>query len=202
MALLNVNPTRAELRTLTERLQIAARGHKLLKEKQDSLIRRFMEFTDQTRVQRRLVEEKMNRIFKSYRLASLASDDALLQLSLNSADKKMEVHTKLSDVLGIRVPQYELEKKPEGERFSSIFLTPEVWENLDETENQLGQEIIRLSEMEKTCSLIGQEIVATRRRVNALEFRTIPDLEETIAYIKMKIDDADRSQISKLIKIK
>ena len=201
MALLNVNPTRAELRTLTDRLAIAARGHKLLKDKQDSMIRRFIDLVDKTRVQRRLVEEKMQRIFYSYRLAGLSSDDDLLQLNLNASEYKMEVQPKLSEQLGVRIPKFFLDETSPRESLSGIFLTPEVWEDMDQLRDQLNVELIRLAEMEKAAILIGQEIVATRRRVNALEFRTIPDLEETISYIRMKIEDSERNRIATLIKV-
>ncbi|MGX6978363.1 V-type ATP synthase subunit D [Vagococcus elongatus] len=206
MARLNVNPTRVELRNLTDRLQIATRGHTLLKEKQDSLVRNFREMTEEAVIQRRIVEERLGTLFKNYQHASIESDDRFLQHSLNASQFQMDVSTSLHHVLGVRVPSYRLAELPDknsvpvgGE--TSSYYTPIVIKELEVDQEELSENLVKLAELEKKCFLIGEEIIATRRRVNSLEYKTIPDLTETIAYIKMKIEDAERSQIAKLIKL-
>lgn len=206
MARLNVNPTRVELRNLTGRLQIATRGHTLLKEKQDSLVRNFREMTEEAVIQRRIVEERLGTLFKNYQHASIESDDRFLQHSLNASQFQMDVDTSLQHVLGVRVPSYHLNEAPDkhsvpagGE--TSSYYTPIVIKELDVDQEELSENLVKLAELEKKCFLIGEEIIATRRRVNSLEYKTIPDLTETIAYIKMKIEDAERSQTAKLIKL-
>jgi len=205
MARLNVNPTRAELRELTQRLHIATRGHTLLKEKQDSLVQSFRKMTEDANVQRRIVDEQLGALFKNYQYASIETDDQILQYSLNTAQTKIDVETTLHHVLGIRVPSYRLMASSVNQqdiaKNSSSYYTPIVIKELDINQAELARDLIKLAELEKKCFLIGEEIIATRRRVNSLEYRTIPDLTETIAYIKMKIEDAERSQIAKLLKL-
>lgn len=202
MALLNVNPTRVELKNLSDRLQIASRGHTLLKEKQDSLIRKFMSLTEQAKTQRRVVEEQMGKLFTSYQEASLISDDQLLQRSLNTSEERMDVNLKLETILGIKVPKMSLQEKSKQPANQSFFLAPRELDAINDFQKSASQAVIELAEIEKQCFLMGEEIIATRRRVNSLEFKTIPDLEDTIHYIKMKIEDTERSQIAKLIKLK
>ncbi|MBP1040061.1 V-type ATP synthase subunit D [Vagococcus sp. BWB3-3] len=202
MAILNVNPTRMEQKRLSERLQVATRGHTLLKEKQDSLIRKFMSLIDQAKNKRRGVEDRMGKLFVSYQEASIISDDQVLQQSLNATEQRMEVAIKLTSILGIKVPKMSLVEKAATEEAQSYFLTPGELDIIQEMSKEVSQEVIELAAIEKQCFLLGEEIIATRRRVNSLEFKTIPDLEETIHYIKMKIEDTERSQIAKMIKLK
>ena len=204
MARLHVTPTRVEMRRLAGRLQIARRGHALLKEKQDSLIQQFISLTDHASTQRRLVEERLSRMYSSYQKASLVSDDDLLQKNLNAAEKTIKIKTRLDSILGIKVPDFEIVEAPESEKkktFITSFLPKEL-DNLVTLQEQFVQLLVELAEIEKRCFLLGQEVITTRRRVNALEFKTIPDLEDTISYIRMKIEDTERGQIAKLIQLK
>lgn len=207
MAILNVNPTRVELKNLSERLKIAARGHALLKEKQDSLIRKFMGMIEDAQTQRRVVDEVMGKMFHHYQQASLLSDDEVLQILLNAHQERLEVEKRLHHVMGVKVPHLELKrgaatKEVTSEGMESYFLAPAPLDEVRRLQPDIVEELIKLANIEKQCFLLGEEIIATRRRVNSLEFRTIPDLEETIAFIKMKIDDQERSQVAKLIQLK
>lgn len=207
MAILNVNPTRVELKNLSERLKIASRGHALLKEKQDSLIRKFMGMIEDAQTQRRVVDEVMGKMFHSYQQASLTADDEVLQILLNAKQDRLEVDRRLHHVMGVKVPHLELKKETSSENepadtIESFFLAPEALDEVQRLQPNIVEELIKLANIEKQCFLLGEEIIATRRRVNSLEFRTIPDLEETIAFIKMKIDDQERSQVAKLIQLK
>lgn len=207
MAVLNVNPTRVELRNLSERLKIASRGHALLKEKQDSLIRKFMGMIEDAQTQRRIVDDVMGKMFQSYQQASLTTDDEVLQILLNANQNRVEVEKRLHHVMGVKVPHLELKKEiadedDAKETVESYCLTPTSLDEARRLQPTILEELMKLANIEKQCFLLGEEIIATRRRVNSLEFRTIPDLEETIAFIKMKIDDQERSQVAKLIQLK
>lgn len=203
MARLNVNPTRAELRILTDRLKMASRGYTLLKEKQDAQIREFSKLIEAAKVQRRVVEDYMSKIFDSYQTASLIVDDLSLQQGLNASDNQFTVKTELEHVLGVKIPSYRVDKADDTVELSlSYYVAPKQMKTMQTFYPTLQKELAKLAEQEKICFMIGQEIISIRRRVNALEFKTIPDLEETISYIKMKIDDSERNQIAKLINLK
>lgn len=203
MARLNVNPTRAELRVLSDRLKMASRGYTLLKEKQDAQIREFSRLIEAAKVQRRVVEEYMSKIFDAYQTASLIVDDLSLQQGLNASDNQFNVEKELEHVLGVKIPSYRVEETSDQKELTiSYYVAPKQMKTMQTFYPTLQKELTTLAECEKICFMIGQEIISIRRRVNALEFKTIPDLEETIDYIKMKIEDTERNQIAKLINIK
>ena len=202
MAILNVNPTRAEMRVLMEKLQIASRGHTLLKEKQDSMIRRFMQMLEETRAQRHKVKIQLDTLFHMYQTSSIVTDDEVLQKTLHASATQLDVEVRLNEILGVSVPKYVYMEKGENSYISSVFLTPNSWDEIESIGNKISKDLVELAELEKRCFLFGQEIITTRRRVNALEFKTIPDLEETINSIKLKIEDSERNQIAKMLKLK
>lgn len=201
MARLKVNPTRMEMRNLQHRLRIASRGHRLLKEKQDSMIREFMGMSEDAEVLRRQVEEQFVRVHGAYRKASILGDDALIQNSLMNMDRNVELDLYRDQILGLKVPRYELNFEYHENEDRSLLA---IHRDIDLIQGEyvtLLPRLVELAQVEKKCHMLASEIKATRRRVNALEYKTIPDMEETIEYIKMKIDENERSQKARVMKV-
>lgn len=201
MAVLKVNPTRMELRNLERRKVIAVRGHRLLKEKQDSLIRTFMRLSEEARTLRNQVEHHFDQIQSAYLMASLRSDEDQIQRSLMRRRSKLSVKIGLDSILSVSVPRYQLEPFTQRKDDTSLFVIGKEMDQNQTLYQELVPELIELAQIEKRCLVLAHEISSTRRRVNALEHRTIPDLEETIRMIEMKIEEQERSQRARLTKI-
>lgn len=198
---LNVNPTRMVLNDLQKRLAIATQGHKLLKEKQDSLIRQFMEYYDDAQNMRRQIETDFDLMNTDYQLASLEMDDAMILDNLQESDSSLVVEKREVNVFGLAVPKYEVVSESYPTQSSSMFRSHYRIDEMKKSHPQVRQRLIELAELEKTCFVMANEIKTTRRRVNALEHRTIPQIEETITYIRLRIDDQVRSQQARVMKV-
>ncbi|NLT58137.1 MAG: V-type ATP synthase subunit D [Clostridiales bacterium] len=204
MARLNVNPTRMELTRLKKRLRTAQRGHKLLKDKRDELMKQFLEMVRQNRALRRAVEEKLMRAHGSFVLAAAAMSEESLAESLMCPRQTVSVEVSTRNVMSVNVPKFDFQMSgdrsdiyPYGFGFTSGELDAAVFE--------LGSvltELLELAQMEKAAELMSDEIEKTRRRVNALEYATIPNLQETIRYITMKLEENERGNITRLMKVK
>lgn len=201
MARLKVNPTRQEMRNLQHRLHIAKRGHRLLKEKQDSMIRVFMEYSEEARVLRRQVEDQFVRVHGAYQRASLMGEDSLIQKSLMSVDTDVDLRVKRDHVLGLRVPTYDVKFEYSRNEDQSLLAVHRDIDIIQDEYITLLPRLVELAQIEKKCMMLASEIKETRRRVNALEHRTIPDIEETLAFISMKIDEHERSQKARVMKV-
>lgn len=207
MARLKVNPTRMVLAQLKARLSTSKRGHKLLKDKQDELMRRFIALAKENRKIRQEVEKKLEQSSQAFSMASAVMNPKLLESALSSSKQELEVEVETTNVMSVRIPDFtfqrlarggdEANKYPYGFAKTSAQLDVAL-DFLDEVMDLL----LELTKIEKGTQLMAQEIESTRRRVNALEYRTIPDLEETINYIQMKLDEEDRATISRLLKVK
>jgi len=203
---LNVNPNRMELSKLKKRLVTAARGHKLLKDKQDELMRRFIDLVRHNNALRKAVEEELIAAYKNFLLASAMQPREFLEEALMYPTEKISVEVTTQNIMSVMVPKMEFIREQTGGD-SSIF--PYGFSNTsDEVDRALQKlydilpKLLELGEIEKTCNLMTDEIEKTRRRVNALEYMTIPTLEETIKYIKMKLDENERGNLVRLMKVK
>lgn len=204
MAKLNVNPTRMELTKLKTRLQTAVRGHKLLKDKQDELMRRFIELIRQNQKLRKSVEEQLEAALKDFLLARAMMSDQTLEEALMFPTERIDVDITTRNLMSVNVPEMEFIRKEGG---GTIFPYGynDTSADLDDAIDKLHKimpKLLELAQVEKTCMLLADEIEKTRRRVNALEYMTIPDLEETISFIRMKLDENERSSITRLMKVK
>ena len=200
---LKVNPTRMELRRLKDRLKTAVRGHKLLKDKSDEMIRRFMEYAKQNKVLREQVEEELSEALKSFVLAKAVSDEYVIQEAVAMPSSQIMLEAQTKNVMSVIVPQFEL-KKTQGEDkypYSYSSVTAELDGSIAIL-TELMQKLVKLAEIEKTCNMLADEIEKNRRRVNALEYVMIPQTEETIRYITMKLDENERGNTVRLMKIK
>ena len=206
MARLNVNPTKMELTRLRERHQLASRSHKLLKDKLDELMRQFIQLIRENNALRNEVEEKIESGMKSYSLASALLHDKFLGEVMTTPSSEVSLNIDQENIMNIRVPQMNFNYEDTPEDISEIhygYLNSNG--ELDSAiEQMLGvmPRMLQLAETEKRCQLIADEIEKTRRRVNALEYKTIPDLEETIYFIEMKLEENERAEITRLIKVK
>lgn len=205
MEKLNVNPTRMELGKLKSKLVIAKKGHKLLKDKQDELMRIFISMIKNNKKLRKITEEKITQSLKKFVLARAVMEDLSYEEAFYLPKKTYKLGLKKKNVMSVKIPDIILDKNLENSELSSIY--PYSYANtsvdLDEALiilNTLMPEMIKLSELEKSCQLMADEIEKTRRRVNALEYMTIPQLEETIKFIKMKLDENDRASVIRLMK--
>lgn len=199
---LNINPTRMELLRLKARLKVALRGHKLLKEKRDSLMKHFLEKIRKVKTLREETDKEFPRILKSLITVLALMDSQLLQETLCWPTKTASLNpSKKKNIMGVKIPQFTLESQGELICYS-LAMTPA---NLDKTLMNLEDflpEIVKLAQEEKALRLLGAEIEKTRRRVNALEYVLIPDIEDSIKYIDMKLIERERSVISSLMRIK
>lgn len=205
MALLNVNPTRMELSRLKKRLTTATRGHKLLKDKQDELMRQFILLIRKNRDLRVKMEDTVQDAMKNYVMASISISDTVLEEAFSIPMNKVELDVQSKSIMSVDVPVmnavYEDEKNEDNLSYGFVSTTSELDLAVEELSDTLPL-LLELAEVEKTCQLMADEIERTRRRVNALEYMTIPQLEETIHYIEMKLDESERSTLTRLMKVK
>lgn len=201
MALINVNPTRMALMDLKRRHKSAKRGHKLLKDKQDGLMQQFMKIIREAKSLREEVEEQLGNVFKKFLAASAWMTDAELQNALSSPQAKIELEVETRSVMSVKIPSFSISK--EGTIKSYGFAgTNAMFDEAVEALEQVFEVLINLAQIEKQAEAMAIELETTRRRVNALEHKMIPDLEETVKYIKMKLDESERAGIIATMRIK
>lgn len=203
MAKLNVNPTRMELRRLKTRLKTAVRGHKLLKDKSDEMIRQFMLLIREDKKLRVEVEKELSSALKQFMLARAGSSDSVIEEAIAMPGVKLGLSTSSRNLMGVDVPVFEIEEGDSKELYPYSFasVTSEL-DNSIATLSTLLEKMLKLAEVEKACNMLADEIEKNRRRVNALEYVMIPQLEETIKYIAMKLDENERSATIRLMKVK
>lgn len=205
MARLNVNPTRMELTNLKNKLNTSRRGHKLLKDKRDELMRQFMELVHENERLRRDVEEGISTANKFFASAGASMEREELETAFLMPKQKVTLELSEKNVMSVHIPVFDTRFKSQD--MSDIYSYGYAFTSaeLDEGVRALSEifpKMIRLAEVEKSCFLLADEIEKTRRRVNALEHVMIPRYEETIKYITMKLDENERSTTTRLMKVK
>jgi V/A-type H+-transporting ATPase subunit D len=205
MARLNVNPTRMEMSRLKKQLVTATRGHKLLKDKQDELMRRFILLVRTNNTLRQEVEEKLQAAMRNFVLADASLNERFIEELFIVPSEEVSLDVIEKNIMNVKVPimNFEYDEQLGKEHLEYSFLNSN-WA-LDQAIEQYSAvlpKLLELSETEKTSQLLAVEIEKTRRRVNALEYLTIPQLNETIYYIKMKLEENERAEITRLIKVK
>ena len=205
MARLKVTPTRMNLNALKDRLTTSKRGYKLLKDKQDELMRQFLELIRKNKKLREEVEKELEDSFSDFLIASAFMSPEFMEEAVSFPTQKLGVDISIKNVMSVRIPKMEF-KLEENENASMFpYGYAETSAGLDKAIKGLKEvmeRLLELAELEKTTQLMADEIESTRRRVNALEYRTIPDLEETIKYIRAKLEENERATISRLMKVK
>ena len=205
MAVLNVNPTRMELTNLKRKLVTAQRGHKLLKDKRDELMRRFLDLVRENKELRRKVEEGIARANAHMAVARSVMSDNTIDVALMLPTQSMELDISEQNVMSVMIPKYDVKMKTAKEDDIYSYGYAFTSDDLDVAVKSLSDIMplmIRLAEVEKSCQMMAYEIEKTRRRVNALEHVMIPQYQETIKYITMKLDENERSTTTRLMKVK
>ena len=204
MAKLNVNPTRMELSRLKVRLKTATSGHKLLKDKQDELMRQFIGLVKENRKLRLKVEGKLQDSFKDFLLARGVMSDEMLEDAITFSQQELGVDIETKNVMSVNVPKMTF-NQTESDKVAYPYGYAQTSADLDDAIEGLSKvmrNLLELAEVEEACQLMADEVEKTRRRVNALEYMTIPQLKETIRFIQMKLDENERGSITRLMKVK
>lgn len=205
MASTIVNPTRMELTRLKKKLVTAKRGHKLLKDKRDELMRRFLELVKENMTLREKVERGLSESNQNFVLAKAVMREEVLNTALMMSMQSLSVKVDAHNIMSVEIPKYSYKTRipKEGDAYSYGFAFTSS--DLDYAVKSLADifpDMLKLAEVEKSCQLMADEIEKTRRRVNALEYVIIPQTEDGIRYITMKLDENERSTQVRLMKVK
>lgn len=202
---LNVNPTRMELTRLKKRYKTAVRGHKLLKDKQDELMKKFIDLAKQNDELRRNVEDKLSSSLQEFMMAKAVMGTEMLEAAIAMPSEKISLDITTRNVMSVNVPVMQFIREGRGEGSIYPYGYAQTAAELDGAIKKLYDcldDLLKLAEVEKACQLMADEIEKTRRRVNALEYVMIPQLDETIKYIVMKLEENERGTITRLMKVK
>lgn len=200
-----INPTRMELTRLKGRLKTAQRGHKLLKDKRDELMKQFMDVVRENRALRKRVEEGLMKAHGSFTVAAALMSPEMLEQSLLYPKQTVELDMTFQNIMSVDVPQYQFHTSGQdsGEIYPYGFAqTSGELDDAVDAMSRVFQDMLRLAEIEKTSQLLAEEIEKTRRRVNALEYVKIPEMQANIKYITMKLDENERANTIRLMKVK
>lgn len=205
MAVLNVNPTRMELTRLKKQLATAVRGHKLLKDKRDELMRQYLDLIRENRVLREEVEREVNSANSHFVKASSIMSSESLDTALLVPKQEAYLNVERKNVMSVEIPVFEVSTRTSdaSDIYSYGFASTSF--ELDDAVDRVSAllpKLLKLAEVEKSTSLMAAEIEKTRRRVNALEHVMIPRYRETIRMITMKLEENDRSSRARLMKVK
>lgn len=201
---LNVNPTRMELGRLKKRLATARRGHKLLKDKCDELMKTFLESVKENKALRIKTEKRIADIHASFTVAAALTSSEVLEEALVYPKNEAELSVSTKNIMSVNVPEYDFRMKKEADSLLSYGFAFTAAE-LDDAAAELDKavpDLLRLAEAEKRSQMLAEEIEKTRRRVNALEYTMIPQLENTIKVITMKLSENERGNLTRLMKVK
>lgn len=194
-----------ELTNLKRKLVTARRSHKLLKDKRDELMRRFLDLVRENKKLRIEVEEGIKQANAAMSVARCVMSDKALDVALMLPTQEMSLEVGEKNVMSVMIPVFDVRFKTADENDIYSYGFAETSGDLDTAVKALSDimpKMIRLAEIEKSCRLMADEIEKTRRRVNALEHVMIPQYEETIKYISMKLDENERSTTTRLMKVK
>lgn len=196
-----INPNRMELLKLKRRLKMAQRGHKLLKDKLDELLRRFLIYIKDAGAKRDSLEKGLSNAFGTLAIAGGEAGTAVITEALTGIGAKTEVEVEILNLLSIKVPKFKVDEVSFQLNYS-LATTPAILDNAVLEFGSLIKELVELAELEKTIQLLAVEIDKTRRRVNALEYILIPQLEESIKRINISLAELERANLTRVMKIK
>ena len=199
---MRVNPTRMELKRLKGQLATARRGHKLLKDKCDELMRRFLDAVREAKTLREALSERLDEVDGRFAVAAAEVDPRMITAALSLPAAELSLVETERNVMSVIVPEYKVEYSASGAQSYGFAFTTGALDSAAAAVTEVTPELIRLAELEKTALLLCDEIERTRRRVNALEYIMIPQYEVTIKSISMKLDENERGNISRLMKVK
>ena len=198
---MSVNATRMELLRLKKRLNLARRGHKLLKDKRDELMRQLLAIIDEVKELRLSIESQFQSILGRFVIAKAALGPSQAEQELLLTAKKISVSMSRRNVMSVHVPAYSQEVSGDIISYGYMNTSGEMDVALKDFDRSI-ENLLNLAEKEKAVQLMAKEIEETRRRVNALEYKLIPGLDETIKFITMKLEENERSNTVRLMKVK
>jgi len=194
-----------ELTRLKKKLTTAIRGHKLLKDKRDELMRQFLDLVRENKTLREKVEQGILSANKNFVLARSTMQEEVLKVSLLAPKQEVYLEASRKNVMSVDIPQFDYHTKTPDINDIYSYGFAFTSSDLDDAVLSLQEilpDMLRLAQIEKSCQLMAAEIEKTRRRVNALEHVMIPELKENIKFIVMKLDENERSTQIRLMKVK
>ena len=203
MAIINVNPTRMELKKLKNRLKTAQRGHKLLKDKTDEMVRRFSDIIKENKSLREEVEQSVKDVLSQFSVAKSFLSNSPVELKFSMPSVSAEIECGYKTIMNLKTPSLSLKENGSGDNLPYDFVG--VTSEADYSVLLMGKvlpKLIKLAETEKTVMMLADEIEKSKRRVNALEYVMLPSIEETIKSISMKLEENDRGSRTRLMKVK
>ena len=205
MAGTQVNPTRMELTRLKKKLVTAVRGHKLLKDKRDELMRQFLDKVRENKALREEVETALVSANQNFMLARAGMPDEMLNTALLAPKQELTISAGTQNVMSVEIPDFDFKTRTPDQNDMYSYGFAFTTGDLDDAILSLSEvfpKMLKLADVEKSCQLMAAEIEKTRRRVNALEHVMIPELQTNIKYITMKLDENERSTQIRLMKVK
>lgn len=199
--ILKVNPTRIALLSLKKEIKVAKKGHKLLKDKRDGLVKKFMAVIYETKTLRESVEQRLGSAFDSYTRASSMTPHAALEAAFLTPNAKVDLDVKVSSVMSVKIPEFKIHKEGSAFAYGMLETTGDL-DNAIVKFDEIFVDILKLAELEKTAENLAEEIEKTRRRVSALENIRIPNLAETIKFITMQLDERGRDAVVSTMRVK
>ena len=200
-----VNPTRMELTRLKGKLRTAQRGHKLLKDKRDELMKQFLETVREVRALRAEVEDELMKVHGSFTVAAALMSSQALEQALVYPKQSVELTMTFQNIMSVNVPVYDFQTETKSDADIYPYGFAATSGELDAAVDALGKvfrKLLKLAQIEKAAQLMAEEIEKTRRRVNALEYVKIPEMQESIRYITMKLEENERANTIRLMKVK
>lgn len=199
--ILKVSPTRIALLTLKKDLKTAQKGHKLLKDKRDGLVKKFMAVIYEAKALRESVEARLGSAFDSYTRASAMTAAVALDTAFMVPNAKIDLGVKVNSVMSVKIPEFTVEKTGTAFSYGLLETTGDL-DNAMVKFDEVFVDILRLAELEKTAENLAEEIEKTRRRVSALENVRIPNLQDTIKFITMQLDERNRDAVVSTMRVK
>ncbi len=205
MARMNVNPTRMVLTSLKKKLTVATRGHKLMKDKRDELMKQFLDLARHNKTLREEVEKQLAEVYQNFAIANAVMSPQMMEEALMFPKQGVSIKVGNKNVMSVDVPVFDFVTATDDDSDIYPYGFATTSGELDKAIGRLASvfpSMLALAAMEKEAGLLAIEIEKTRRRVNALEYIMIPKLMETIKYIKMKLDENERGNQTRLMKVK
>lgn len=198
----NINATRMERLRQNDRLKTARRAHKLLEDKYDEMVHKFTELIKRNRNLRELVEKQLKQALRLYVSASVHMSTNAIDTALDSRHHTVTLNCSTQNIMGLTVPHIEIADETLNKDEAILLTTPVNFDDAIRLLQQLTATLIELANIEKTCSMLADEIQKVRRRINSLEYNMIPDIQAKIKFITMKLDENQRETQIRVMKIK
>jgi len=199
--ILKVNPNRMELLKLKKRLALAKRGHKLLKDKQEELMKRFFSIVKAARERRRRIEEELNKVYRTALLGWMKMPKHIRDSEPYLFEGSPVLNCKEITEMNIKIPEFKIDTASRKMPFPKIQVSGEFYKAVSMMRG-LFPRLVEMAQEEKKLFRMAEELERTRRRVNALEYILIPNLNDTIRFISDKLSEDERGEITRLMKIK